>query len=245
MELIKGVISNVKIRRCTQDFVMSQVQHESMEVGVAGMAAMGMGAQAIGLLNISSNTEEDADWVEFELGGRKMHGWLWKMPMQNGDEVEVVVDRRLTSPDVVYSIRRPEDCVVAVYPHATCGRSARYRSVMKIMLWTFVVCFSIFSFLFFYKLDGKNLSGVLPAFAVTGVLCLMMFWGLFYIEYRKLSGPSILAESIFECYGWVGVRKIDLVMASRRAKPHRIASDYGKQYFMYYPNDGWPERARK
>lgn len=94
------------------------------------------------------NTEEDADWVEFDLNDRKMHGWLWKMPMKDGDEVEVVADKRLTSPDVVYSIRRPEDYVVAVYPHATCGRSARYRSIMKIMILAFVACFSIFSMLF-------------------------------------------------------------------------------------------------
>jgi len=51
---------------------------------------MGMGAAGIGLIGMAANSDEEADWVEFEVDGNRVHGWLWMMPMRNGDEVEVV-----------------------------------------------------------------------------------------------------------------------------------------------------------
>lgn len=58
------------------------------------------------------------------------------------------------------------------------------------------------------------------------------------MAYRKLSDLSILAERVFECYGWGAARKMDLMRSSKCVRLGRIASDYGRQYFVYRPNDG-------
>ena len=235
MELLRGTISNLRIRRRQQDFVLSQVQHERMEAMAAGAALLDMGGSATGLLNISANSEEDADRVEFDLDGRHMEGWLWKMPVFNGDEVEVVVEKRPRGRYLVYSLRRPEDGVVAVYPHATCGRLAQYRSVMKMMLWSFFVIYSLFSVVFLYNNGKDGWSDALSFIAICGFFGLLMFWGLFYISYRKLVQFSYLAEAIFSCYGWPNEKNIDLVKASKGVKPSRIAAEYGLHYFLYDP----------
>lgn len=235
MELLRGTISNLRIRKRQQDFVMSQVQHERMEATAAGAALFGMSASAIGLLNMSANSEEEADWVEFDLDDRHMEGWLWKMPVFNGDEVEVVVEKRPKGRYFVYSVRRPEDGVVAVYPHATSGRSAQYRSIMKMMLWCFFVIYSIFSAIFLYGNGKDGWLDALSFIAISGFFVLLTFWGLFYISYRKLVRFSYLAEAIFSCYGWTNEKKIDLVKSSKGVKPSRIAAEYGLHYFLYDP----------
>ena len=58
------------------------------------------------------------------------------------------------------------------------------------------------------------------------------------MAYRKLSDLSILAERVFECYGWGAAREIDLIRSSRCVRSERMASDYGGQYFVYRQNDG-------
>ncbi|MBB4515700.1 putative type VI secretion system effector [Paraburkholderia fungorum] len=239
MELLRGTIANLRIRRRQQDFVMSEAQHEHMEATAAGAALLGMGASAIGLLNLSANSEEEADWVEFDLDGTQVEGWLWKMPVFNGDEVEIVAERRPRGRYFVYSLRRPEDGVVAVYPHATAGRSAQYRSIMKMMLWCFFVIYFIFSAIFLYNNGKDGWSDALNFIAILGFCGLLMFWGLFYISYRKLIRFSYLAEAIFSCYGWANEKSIDLIKSSKGVKPTRIAAEYGLHYFIYDP-----ERAR-
>lgn len=121
---MRGVISNLRILRRKRDFVLSEAQHAYMEATAAGAAAIGMGASAIGLLQMSANSEEEADWVEFELDGKRLEGWLWKMPMSEGDVVEVVAEQQFDGHYFAYSIRRANDGVIAIYPHATSGRSA-------------------------------------------------------------------------------------------------------------------------
>jgi hypothetical protein len=235
MELIKGTISGLKTQRRRRDFVMSQAQHGYMEATAAGAALMGMGAQAMGLVNISGNSEEEADWVEFELDGKPMRGWVWKMPMSDGDQVEVVAESAGQGRYVVYSIRRPEDSVVATFPHANYGTKALYRRIMKMMLGFFVILYFIAAVLLLHGLEGEELRSMIYVVKVAGFFSFFLFWGLFYISYRKLRGFSLLAEEIFKCYGWSNVEKINLGKSSRKHRPENTLERYGLYYFRYNP----------
>lgn len=79
--LFRGKIVNLRCWRRKHDFVLSEAKHTYLEATAAGAAVLGMGASAIGLLQMSANSEEEADWVEFELDGKRVEGWLWKLPM--------------------------------------------------------------------------------------------------------------------------------------------------------------------
>jgi magnesium-transporting ATPase (P-type) len=205
-----------------------------MEATAVAGVALGMGASAMGLLQMSANSKEEADWVEFELGGKRVEGWLWKMPMSDGDFVEVVVEQKAEGGYFAYALRRPDDGVIAVYPHATNGRSALYRRIMKYMLWMFVICFGIFCIMFYSHGGMEQGDGML--LGIGSVASLLIFWILFHRAYLKMAHFAKLAEVIFSCYGWSDVRKIDLARASKGAKPaNPEPGEFGIHYFRYQP----------
>ncbi|WP_321807253.1 putative type VI secretion system effector [Burkholderia sp. BCC1993] len=235
VQVLRGTISKLKCRRRQQDFVLNEAQHAYIQATAAGAALAGMGAFAIGLIQSSADSEEEADWVEFELDGKLVEGWLWKMPMKEGDEVEIVAELRPRDRYFAYSVRRISDDVVAVYPHAARGRSALYRWLMKIMLSLFVPIFGLLCILLFRDADGVERTTLVIFLGVTGVAALMIFWILFHRAYMKMRHFAKLAEVIFSCYGWGDVRRINLVRSSKQMKPETRDLEYGIHYFRYRP----------
>lgn len=234
VQVLRGSITNLKCRRRQQDFVLNEAQHAYMQATAVGAALAGMGASAIGLIQMSANSEEEADWVEFELDGKQVEGWLWKMPMRDGEAVEIVGEARGRDRYFAYSIRRLGDDVVAVYPHATRGRSALYRWLMKIMLITVVILNVVGSMLTF---TGTGMDRLTLAIVMGGawLFSLLLFWILFHRAYLKMRHFSRLAEVIFSCYGWRDVREIDLVRSSKQMKQGNRDIEYGTHYFRYRP----------
>nr|WP_254613770.1 putative type VI secretion system effector [Burkholderia lata] len=214
---------------------MNEAQHAYMQATAAGAALAGMGTSAIGLIQSSANSEEEADWVEFELDGKQIEGWLWKMPMKDGDEVEVVAEPRSHDHYFAYSVRRMKDDVVAVYPHATRGRSALYRWLMKIMLITWLSCNGLVTVLMFRDHTGVDFSTHVIVMAAAWTFALLVFWILFYRAYLKMKHFARLAEVIFSCYGWNDIRKINLVRSSKLVRPKNPDPEYGIHYFGYRP----------
>ncbi|WP_051224733.1 putative type VI secretion system effector [Paraburkholderia phenoliruptrix] len=129
--LLRGTIANLHRSRRTHDFVLTQLQQRVVGATAVGAGAVGLGATGVGLVNLASNADEEADWVEFELDGMQVQGWLWLIPMRNGDTVEVVAEKIGENGYVVYSVKRDGDDIVSVYPHATAGRKQHYRSMAK------------------------------------------------------------------------------------------------------------------
>ena len=131
MVLLRGVISGLNRSRRNHDFVLTEVQHRQVGVTAIAASVMGMGATGIGLVGMAGNADEEADWVEFELDGKQVKGWLWMMPMRNGDTVEVVAEPTAKGYYVAYAVNRDGDDLLAVYPHATAGRKVHYRKSIK------------------------------------------------------------------------------------------------------------------
>ncbi|AKM03760.1 putative type VI secretion system effector [Burkholderia pyrrocinia] len=234
VQLLRGTISKLRCRRRQQDFVLSEAHHAYIQATAAGAALAGMGAYAIGLIQSSANSEEEAGWVEFELDGKQIEGWLWKMPMKEGDEVEIVAEPRPRDHYFAYSIRRVNDDVVAVYPHATRGRSALYRWLMKIMLGTVVILNAVGSLLTFTD-TGMDRVTLMTVMVGAWAFSLLIFWVLFHRAYLKMKRFARLAEIIFSCYGWSDVRGINLVRSSKQMKPEKRDLEYGIHYFHYRP----------
>jgi hypothetical protein len=232
--LLHGTIANLQRSRRTHDFVLTQVQQWAVGATAAGAAAIGMGATSVGLVNMASNADEEAEWVEFELNGKQMQGWLWLLPMRNGDEVEVVAEKVADDRYIVYSVKRDGDDIVAMYPHATAGRKAHYRNMTKIMLWTFFVLYAIFVIGTYFKGEiASDLYAYTVAMATVGVGGFIVFGIIFYRVSLKLMGFVRLAEAVFRTYGWPDVQNIDLRKTSREHSGINTLSNYGRYYFRY------------
>ncbi|TPQ32312.1 hypothetical protein C2U71_30295 [Burkholderia ubonensis] len=235
VHVLRGTITQLKCRRRQQDFVLSEAQHAYIQATAVGAAFAGMGASALGLIQSSANSEEEADWAEFELDGKQIEGWFWKVPMRDGDEVEIVAEPRPRDRYFAYSIRRVRDDTVAVYPHATRGRTALYRWLMKIMLWFFVPIYALMCFMLSRDADGIDRATLTMILAGAGAFSLLIFWILFHRAYLKMRHFAKLAEVIFACYGWSDVRGISLVRSSKQMRPEHRDLDYGIHYFRYRP----------
>ncbi|ACD14462.1 putative type VI secretion system effector [Paraburkholderia phytofirmans] len=232
--LLRGTIANLQRSRRTHDFVLTQFQQNAVGVTAVGTAAMGFGAAGIGLVNMASNADEEADWVEFRLDGMQMQGWLWLLPMRNGDVVEVVAEKVGESRYVVYSIKREGDDIVSVYPHATAGRRQHYRSMAKTLLWAFVFVNAIGVFAMHKPGDfGAKFLSFAAFMGVAMAAALVVFATIFYRVTQKMMGFVRLAEAIFRTYGWPDVENINLRKTSRAHRGTNTLANYGRYYFRY------------
>jgi hypothetical protein len=237
--LLRGTIEKLERSRRSHDFVLTQVQQRQVGATAVGAAAMGMGAAGIGLVSMASNSDEEADWVEFELDGKKMQGWLWLLPMRNGDEVEVVAEKVADDRYIVYSVKRDGDDIVAMYPHATAGRKAHYRNLAKIMLWTFFILYAILVVGTYFRGEiSSDLYAYAVSMATIGVGGFIVFGIIFYRVSLKLMGFVRLAEAVFRTYGWPDIQNIDLRKTSRENPGTNTLSNYGRHYFRYKPGAG-------
>lgn len=235
MVLLRGAISNLNRSRRSHDFVLTEAQHQQVGVTAIAASAMGMGATGIGLMGMAGDADEEADWVEFELDGIQVKGWLWMLPMRNGDIVEVVAEPTGKNRYAAYAVKRDGDDLLAVYPHATAGRKVHYRKSVKTWLWCAALAYLFFAFSFMMHDGFKSLLDrdtqllLLTTFAVWLVLSAVI---AFRVS-RKLMGFVRIAEVIFETFGWPDVEHIDLRQTSKENCRENKLPNFGSLYFRY------------
>ncbi|MEX3968000.1 putative type VI secretion system effector [Paraburkholderia sp. EG286B] len=233
--LLSGTISELKRSRRTRDFVLTQVQHRQIDATAVAASLMGSGAIGIGLISMAGNSEEEADWVQFNLDGKQVEGWLWMMPMLNGDSVEVAAEQIGENRYVAYAVRRKEDGLLAIYPHATAGRSAHFRKSAKAWLYWTIASYLMLMTVFLvqggvetFQKDGMQVFAwaFIPFLMVfTGIIALRVSW--------KLMGFVRMAELIFSTFGWSNIKDIDLRKISRKNRLGDTSAKFGNLYFRY------------
>ncbi|WP_069267622.1 putative type VI secretion system effector [Paraburkholderia nodosa] len=233
--LLSGTISELKRSRRTRDFVLTQVQHRQIGATAVAASLMGAGAIGIGLISMAGNSEEEADWVQFNLDGKQVEGWLWMMPMLNGDSVEVAAEQIGENRYVAYAVRRKEDGLLAIYPHATAGRSAHFRKSVKAWILVSIAMYAILPILWIAQRGVEIFQNEGVRF---GLLIALPFWMVFsgIIALRvswKLMGFVRMAEYIFSIFEWKNIQKIDLRKISRKNRLGDTSAKFGNLYFRY------------
>ncbi|GLU34445.1 putative type VI secretion system effector [Trinickia caryophylli] len=221
--LLRGVISGLERSRRSHNLILTELQHQQVGAAAIAASAMGMGAAGAGLIGMAGNSDEEADWVEFEIDGKKITGWLWMMPMRNGDKVEVVAERIAEDLYVAYAVKRDGDELLAVYPHATSGRKVHYRRSLKIWLWCSLLLYLMLPFMFLVT-DGVEIF--LDVGMVVTLGAILIFW-------MVMSGFVEIAEEVFRTFGWPNVENIDLRRTSREHRRGNKPPNFGNLYFRY------------
>ena len=236
-QLLRGCIRNLRKKRCRRDFFFTDSDRAKMGATAVAAGLAGLGGVAAGLGGMAMDTAEEADLVEFELGGKAIRAWLWVSVFQEGDEIELVAE-----PDgdiwMGYGIRRISDRIVALHPHCSRGRNAHYRA-----------SFSWFLKIAGFLLAANLLLGIIVAFAKSlpakniipfAILCLAgsFILALIYgvIAYRasmRFMGFVRLAERIFQVFGWPDVKNIDLPALTQKGKKPGDPGGLGILFFRY------------
>lgn len=235
MVLLRGVISGLNRSRRSHDFVLTQIQHQQVGLTAIAASVMGMGATGMGLIGMAQNSDEEADWVEFELDGKQVKGWLWMMPMRNGDTVEVAAEPTAKNSYVAYAVKRDGDDLLAVYPHATAGRKVHYRKSVKAWMWFCVLAYVLLPVLLMLQ---QGISVLLEVDLLLALLCAFPFWMLIsgllaFRASQKLMVFVRIAELNFRTFGWPDVENIDLRKTSVENRRENKLPNFGSIYFRY------------
>jgi len=228
--VLRGQISQMQRRRREHDFILDESQHRAMEATAVIAALSGMTAQATALTGASSSTAERADWLEFDLDGKRMMDWVWRLPFGNRTEVEVVA-KPVEDGYMVYAIRRIDDGLMAIYPHATRGRKAHARMAIKLWFWISLVVDAIASAMSFSGVDSR--ADIYITLAVGGLMFMLFSAILFWRVSRRYKGFVRLAEKIFAAFEWPDVKNIDLKKRSKHLKLSTDEVEYGIYTFRY------------
>ncbi|WP_250529339.1 putative type VI secretion system effector [Caballeronia sp. ATUFL_F1_KS4A] len=232
--LLRGRMENFQRTRRSHDFVLSQLAQRGVGATALASAAMGSGGASIGLINMAMNSDEEADWVEFELDGKSIRGWMWLMPMRKGDEVEVVAELLPDGRYMAYSVQRVSDSLVAICPHVFCGRKPYQRLIAKYLFWLYLFAFCFLA-IGGVKASGEGLDG--------GMVAMFLFWmfiggaGMFALIFLRVRKKAMrfycLAEDIFRTFGWENVESIDLRATSKENRKENRSPNFGRYYFRY------------
>ncbi|NIF54247.1 putative type VI secretion system effector [Burkholderia sp. Ax-1724] len=234
--LLKGVISNLERSKRNHDFVLSEVQHQQVGATAVAASALGLSAAGIGLIGMAGNSAEEADWVEFELDGKRIKGWLWMMPMRNGDQVEVAAEQVGSGQYIAYAVKRDGDDLLAVYPHATAGRKVHYRKSLKIWLWSAALLYAAGMIVMLIQQGASFFlrADMVKFFILPGIVFWLLISGLMAFRIsRKFMGFVRIAETIFATFGWPDVENIDLRKTSRESRRENKLPNFGNLYFRY------------
>jgi hypothetical protein len=234
-QLLRGRIQNLRKTRCRRDFVFTASDRTNMGATAIAAGLTGLGGVAAGLGAMAVDTTEEADLLEFELGGKAVKAWVWVSVFKEGDEVEVVAE-----PDgdgwLGYGIHRISDRIVALHPHCSRGRYAHYRASAR---WWLRI--SAGFLLFMYVLVSvlallqsvQNWTGIVQAGALGGAGLVLIFAFIAFRVSRKFSGFVHLAEGIFQVFGWPNVKNIDLPALTKKTKKPSDPGALGVLYFRY------------
>ncbi len=229
---LTGTIRNLKVTRDSASFLFTRSDQIKMGIVAIGAAVAGLGGPAIAIASNASAMEEDADYLEFDLDGQPVKGWVWRNPpFRNGDIVDVAA-QFVGDHWEAYGVARPSDRTVALYPHCSRGRLRHYFNAIK----SWILSgggFIVFIGIPFYYLTSEGKFFDIPEIWF-GLLGLMLFFGAMTFSLSRRWMPFVLvAEQVFRVLGLSNPSGIDLVKSSKAQRQPDDPGEFGTFYFRY------------
>ncbi|WP_432241449.1 putative type VI secretion system effector [Herbaspirillum robiniae] len=236
LEKLSGCISSYRKTRGYASFVFNDKDRSRMGAIAVASALIGEHGQAAIMSHNAASTEEEADYVEFTLDGNEVKGWLWRSPFQAGDRVVAAVGRQGDRYEL-FGMMRPEDGVIALYPHCSRGRLSHIRNAAKwygYLLLFIMLCVGILGFIdsgkpfdFWFEMLADPYLKFIP----------IGFLGVFFVMVMSLAWkwmPFVrLSERVLKVLGLPNPSNIDLVRSTKKLKTKDDPPECGHMYFKY------------
>lgn len=234
-ELVKlqGIIKNYQCTRAEACFVFTETEKHRMGVVAIAAAVAGLSGPAISTASNTSSIEEEADYVEFDLNGNQIKGWVWRSPFKEGDRVIVAAEWRNDHYEAA-GIARPSDRIIALYPHCSRGISRHLKKVTA--WWVFGVgLFLLLQLLLMLIVGGADtvFEMLSSGFHFVAIAC-YAFFGLMTFSLARKWMPFVrLAEKVFRTLGSSDPESVDLVKSSKSQRKPEDPGELGTFYFRY------------
>jgi hypothetical protein len=235
---LSGKISSYDRKRLSASFVFTESDQTKIGVLAVASATAGLAGHAAIMSNYSSAMEEEADYVQFELDGKRIKGWLWRSPFKEGDEVVVAVEKKLEHYEL-YGMMRPMDKVIALCPHCSRGRIRHIKTIVK---WWFILVPAFFllflllpitgGYLKFWEFWGEIFKGDPSGWFI--ILGLIAFFVAMFASLGRKWMPFVrLAEKVFRILELPSPSNIDLKKSTKLHKTENNPPECGVMYFKY------------
>ena len=238
LEVLRGRISHYQAERHFADFVFTDQDRKGMGVLAVAAGLAGLSGQAVGMASAAGSTKEEADYLQFEIDGKPVKGWVWRSPFQEGDRVEVVAEWQ-TDHYELYAITRPADNTIALYPHCSRGSKSHWRNAWWWWLkgGAMVIAFGIAFMEIVMRISGSTIlfiPGAATALLLSLPAILYPFFALMTWSLGRKWMPFVrLSERVFTALGWDNPAEVDLVKRSKAQRRGGEALEYGVFYFRY------------
>jgi hypothetical protein len=231
---LSGTVTKLKVTRDSASFVFTKSDQTKLGVVAIAAALAGQGGQAMSAAANASDVEEQADYLEFELGGRPIKGWVWRNPFKEGDEVEVAAEQR-TDHHEAFGITRPTDKLIALYPHCSRGPATHVKNAVK--LWVIgggaMVCLFLGLPRLLGSIEFSDGYGVSLIEFVSCLIAMTFFAFVTYMMTRQWMPFVRLAEKVFKALELPNPSNVDLVKSSKAQRTAEDKAEYGTFYFRY------------
>ncbi len=233
LKKISGKIEKYTSRRLEASFVFTNADRETMGVIAVAASIAGLSGQAIATASAVASVTEDADYVEFELNGEPIKGWLWRSPFKDGDEVDVAAEWRGDHYELG-GVVRPADHTIALYPHCSRGRRRHIKNAIK---WWFIIATVFVAIAAVYPVftdDGLVISEkFLRPYYLTALGGYAFFGLMIFSLARKWMPFVLLTEKLCRTLGLSNPGDVDLVASSKRQRRGEDPGEFGTFYFRY------------
>ncbi|MCM2494752.1 putative type VI secretion system effector [Burkholderia glumae] len=236
-QLLRGRIQNLRKKRCRRDFVFTASDRTNMGATAIAAGLAGLGGVAAGLGGMAMDTTEEADLLEFELDGKSVQAWVWVSVFKEGDEVEVVAEPYGGS-WMGFGIRRISDRIVALHPHCSRGRNAHYKAsfswFLKLIGGLLIALWTLLAIQAYFK--SVPVAEIIPFALICfagGVVVALIYGVIAFRIAKRFMGFVLLAEGIFQVFGWPDVKNIDLPATTKKTKTSSDPGALGVLYFRY------------
>lgn len=217
---VKGRLTNIKmisvLAPISSAFYESYDEYRKKQFkaklgAVIGIFNLGPAA-ASAALDRPRGSLEMCVFIQAQLDGQPIEGWIGYGQFHENDEVKVVVDKSYAEHWQVYAIARPKDHVISILPRCDQGKKPFIKFSWGLYLKIYVPCiFALASFMFMFIWMVTNLPE-----AVVGAIAILLFFQIavafvgrsLYVEGKNSYVP--LAEKIFAALGWPNISSISL-----------------------------------
>jgi hypothetical protein len=227
---LSGKISGYKCVRASASFVYTKTDQQKLGVVAIAAALSGMGGQAASVAGYASNVEEPAEYLEFDLDGEPVKGWVWRSPFKEGDVVDVAAEWQGDHYET-YGIARPADKMIALYPHCSRTKARHVKNALKWWVIWNALFYTPLIILFLY-MGGPNMLYEPAILWLSGVTA--SIWILMFISLSRQYMPFVrLSEKVFEILGLPNAPNLDLVESSKEKRTAKDSPEFGTFYFRY------------
>lgn len=228
---LSGKIENYRCTRAEASFVFTDVDRNKMGVIAIAAGVAGLSGQAISTASAAASVAEEADYVEFDLGGESVKGWLWRSPFREGDEVEIAAEWNGEYYEAG-AIARPRDRMIALYPHCSRGRASHVKNAIKWWLIGTFIC--VLGYLGLAAVGGMIAGLFAAGYLYYMVVGFMAFIGLMTFSLSRKWMPFVrLTEKVCRTLGLADPGDLDLVASSKRQRKEDDPGEFGTFYFRY------------